>query len=265
MYSRFQIAKKYVNFYLHASSGKGHGVHSPFVFDFITNVLNKQDSNPASRMIENYRKALRNDARTITIRDFGAGSNLSPGSARKVSALARHSLKRPKYAQLLQRIASGYACKNIVELGTSLGATTAYLATSASAPQVTTLEGATAIADIAQHFFDKNHLDNIRLVRGDFSLTVPEALRSTGNIDLLFADGNHREEPTVAYFEAFLTKAHDHSIFIFDDIHWSAGMERAWGKICAHPSVTMTIDLFFIGIVFFRKEFLVKQHFSLRF
>lgn len=265
MYSRFQIAKKYASFYIQASSGKGHGVHSPFVFDFITHVLRKHNSHPAFHIIENYRKELKRSKTILSVEDFGAGSNLSKGAKRKVSDIAKHSLKRPKYARLLHRIASYYHCKNIVEMGTSLGTTTAYLATASSGPLVTTLEGAKEIAAIAKKFFLENHFENIRLLEGNFSNTIPEVLRTLTKIDLLFADGNHRKEPTLEYFDTFLTKAGNDSIFIFDDIHWSKEMEEAWKIICEHPAVTMSIDLFFAGIVFFKKEFLVKQHFSLRY
>ncbi len=265
MYSRLQIAKKYADYYLHASNGKGHGVHSPFVYDFITHVLNNRMTNPVFSTIEKYRKALKHDKRMITVDDFGAGSMLSGGTKRKVADIAKHSLKKPKYAKLLHRIASYYQCKNIVEMGTSLGTTTAYLAAAPSAQQVTTLEGSSAIAGIAMKFFVGNQFQKINLIEGDFGQTIPEVLHSLNTVDLLFIDGNHRKEPTLAYFDAFLKKANDYSIFIFDDIHWSAGMEQAWKKIRDHEAVTMTIDLFFIGIVLFRKEFLVKQHFSLRY
>ena len=265
MYSRFQIAKKYAQFYVHASNGKGHGVHSPFVFDFVINVLNKRKSHPSFRLIEHYRSALKKDHRVIPVDDFGAGSHLTTGKKRKVSDIARHSLKRTKYARLLHRIASHYHCQSIVELGTSFGTTTAYLAMASPTVRVTTLEGAPAVAEIAQKFFREHQLNNIRMVEGDFDKTIPGVLQSHERIDLLFIDGNHRKEPTLHYFETFLKKAGNNSIFIFDDIHWSEGMQAAWKTICAHPSVTMSIDLFFFGLVFFRKEFLVKQHFSLRY
>jgi len=52
---------------------------------------------------------------------------------------------------------------------------------------------------------------------------------------------------------------------VFDDIHWSAEMEKAWLEIKSHPSVQYTIDIFFLGFVFFRPDFKVKQNFSIRF
>ncbi len=265
MYSHWQIAKKYAGYYLRAANAHGHGTHSPFVFDFIVHVLNSKEKHSSFFLIERYRKRLLKGDRKLLIEDFGAGSAVADSNERKISEIARSSLKRKKYATLLFRIARYYQCKQIVELGTSLGTTTAYLALSSPDAKVTTLEGAGKVADIAEDFFDHTDLDNIRLVRGSFSDTLPGVLKELPRVDLVFVDGNHQEEPTVDYFDAFLEKSHPDTIFIFDDIHWSEGMEKAWERIKDHQSVTLTIDLFFIGIVFLRKEFLVKQHFVVRF
>jgi len=83
-------------------------------------------------------------------------------------------------------------------------------------------------------------------------------------IDLVYFDGNHQKEPTLNYFHTCLQKAHKNSLFIFDDIHWSDGMEEAWEQIKKHDRVHLTIDLFQFGIVFFEKE-MPKQHFILKF
>lgn len=264
MYSRFQLIKKYLSYYFAAANSKGHGTHSPFVFDFIIHVLDKKDSPASTTIIERYRQRLLRDHRKILVDDFGAGSAQLKTRERKLSDIARLSLKNKRLAALLFRIAKYYQCKSIIELGTSLGTTTAYLA-AATGSRVTTLEGAARIADVAEDFFESAGLRNIQIVRGDFKDTIHQVLKANPRVDLLFVDGNHQEEATVSYFQSFLPLMHDDSIFIFDDIHWSIGMERAWEKIKAHPSVTLTIDLFFIGIVFFKKDFLVKQHFTVRY
>lgn len=265
MYSSFQIAVKYFQYYLHADNSKGHGVHSPFVYDFIVNVLNHQTKDERFRVIEYYRSRLLRDHRMISVQDFGAGSTTMAGKERKLSDIAASSLKNRKYASLLFRVARYYGCKNIVELGTSLGTTTAYLALASGYTRVTTLEGSERIADIAEDFFEHAGFDQIRLIRGNFADTLPSFLESASTPDLVFIDGNHQEQPTMTYFESFLRLANPDTIFVFDDIHWSEGMERAWEEIKAHPSVTLTIDLFFLGLVFLRKEFMVKQHFEVRF
>lgn len=264
MYSALQLTKKFCSYYLKAGNGKGHGIHSPFVFDFIIHVLNDKKKYSGFEKIESLRQRLLNDSSVIEVEDFGAGSALVHKKNRKISEIARSSLKNKKYAQLLFRIAKYYHCQKIVELGTSLGITTSYLSSANKEAQVWTLEGSHEIAQIATNNFKSLDLNNIQLIEGAFEKTMP-ALTDLKNIDLLFVDGNHRREPTLAYFNFFLKQSSTKSIFIFDDIHWSAEMEEAWKILQEHPSVTMTIDLFFIGIVLFSTDFKVKQHFTIRF
>lgn len=265
MYTRVQLAKKYIYYYLSAGNGKGHGIHSPFVFDFIIHVLNDKKKYDCYKKIEGQRRALLANDKLIEVEDFGAGSTVLPFKQRRIKDIAASSLKPKKYAQLLFRIAQYYGAQTIVELGTSLGTTSMYLASAKQKPAVQTLEGAPAIAEIASQNFKNAGLNNLYLSVGSFEKTLPVVVQKIEKADLLFIDGNHRKMATLEYFEIFLTRKDDHSIFIFDDIHWSKEMEEAWYTIQQHPAVTLTIDLFFIGLVFFRKDFKVKQHFTIRF
>ena len=264
MYSAFQLAKKYFHYYFKAQNGKGHGVHSPFVFDFIIHVLNDKKKYDCYSKIESRRKQLLKNHSSIEVEDFGAGSAVMPFKHRKIKDIAGTSLKNKKYAQLLFRITKYYECKNIVELGTSFGISTSYLACNNDS-NVTTFEGSHSIAEIALNNFKQIDLHNIELIEGDFKNTIPLAIDTIKNVDLLFIDGNHRKEPTLDYFNFFLKKSRQRSIFIFDDIHWSKEMEEAWNLVQQHDSVTLTIDLFFIGLVFFSNDFKAKQHFTIRF
>lgn len=265
MYSLIKLASKYIQYFITASNGRGHGVHSPFVFDFIKNVLNDRRHFYAYDHIEDIRRKMITDETVLTIEDFGAGSTAVKGNQRKVSSIARSSLKPAKFGQLLFRIVHYYGLSTIVELGTSLGVTTGYLASPNTKNAVATFEGAAQVAAVAQQNFVALGLGNIQIVRGNFDDTLQPALCNMPAIDLAFVDGNHRKEPTLRYFEQLLPKANENSIFIFDDIHWSKDMEQGWDQIKKHPSVTLTIDLFFIGLVFFRKEQKKVQHFSVRF
>jgi predicted O-methyltransferase YrrM len=265
MYSVFQLSKKFVKYYLFAHNGKGHGVHSPFVFDFIIHVLNDNKKNQCYKSIESLRKQLLKDKRTIEVEVFGAGSAVIPFKNRKVKDIAGSSLKKKKYAQLLFRIAKYYHCKTVVELGTSFGISTCYLASADDASRVLTFEGSHNIAAIAINNFKKAGLKNIELIEGSFQKTLPAWTDKIENVDLLFVDGNHRKDATLEYFDFFKKKSNSRSVFIFDDIHWSEEMEEAWKLIQQHPSVTLTIDLFFIGLVFFSADFKVKQDFIIRF
>lgn len=265
MYSKGQLAAKYFSYYLKASNGKGHGMHSPFVYDFIINVLNDDRDFYTYDAVEEIRKQLLKDERVITVDDFGAGSTKLVSSERKVCDIARSSLKPKKYAQLLFRMVNYYQPKTILELGTSLGITTAYLAMAGKQSTIITMEGADVIAAIAQTNFKNLGLNNIELVKGNFDETLSSVVRCLLSIDFAFIDGNHRKEPTLHYFEQLLLVTNNDTIIVFDDIHWSEEMEAAWKQIKKHPQVTTTIDLFFIGIVLLRNEFKEKQHFTIRY
>ncbi len=265
MYSSFQLAKKFIHYYLTAENGKGHGIHSPFVFDFVKNVLNDSKFYDCYQIIEPLRKQLLKNNKLIEVEDFGAGSAFIATGKRKVNAIAKSSLKSKKFAQLLFRIAKYYKPGTMVELGTSFGITTCYLACANAASNVFTLEGSVAIGEIAKDNFNKASLKNINFIQGNFEETLPGVLNKTDRMGLVFVDGNHRKEATLHYFSEFLKRYTSSSIFIFDDIHWSREMEEAWTQIKMHPSVTLTIDLFFIGLVFFNPDIKVKQDFVIRF
>ena len=251
-------------YYLTASNGKGHGIHSPFVFDFIKNVLNDKQSYPAYQPIESLRKKLLADSTVIDVEDFGAGSTVIKTNKRVVAAIAASSLKPKKYAQLLYRMVKYYKPATIVELGTSFGITTAYLASANAASQVFTCEGSVAIASIAKQNFEALQLNNVQLTSGDFASTLSPLLSKLNTVNFAFADGNHRKEPTLNYFNQLLNCSMPATILVFDDIHWSAEMEAAWAEIKEHPAVTLTIDLFFISIVLFNPDINHKQHFTIR-
>lgn len=265
MYNLFQTGIRYLKYYLTASNGKGHGIHSPFVFSFITKVLNDDRDFYADAPIENLRKLLLLDERKLVIEDFGTGSNVKNNNIRSVKEVAGSSLKPRKFGQLLFRMADYFAPQSILELGTSLGITTAYLASARPTAQVITMEGSGSVAEMALQNFNKLQLPNIRLVPGNFDDTLEKTLSGIGKVDLVIIDGNHLFEPTLRYFRELLPFIYENSVLVFDHIHRSSEMEQAWETICNDDRVTLTIDLFFIGLVFFRKEQLQKQHFTIRF
>jgi predicted O-methyltransferase YrrM len=265
MYSKWQLAKKYLRYYFTASNGKGHGTHSPFIFHFINKILNDKKHYAEYDVVENLRRRLLKDEALLTIEDFGAGSSVSNTNKRTVASITKNAAKPKKFGQLLFRMVKGYKPDTILELGTSLGITTSYLSLARPGANVITMEGAGEVAVGASKNFEKLGLGNVSIVQGDFDKTLSSVINGLPSIDFVFVDGNHRQVPTERYFYQLLSKSLTDSIFIFDDIHWSKEMEAAWGTIKSHPSVRCTVDLFFIGIVFFRPEFHEKQHFTIRY
>ena len=208
VYSSLHIASHYLHYLLTAANGKGHGIHSPLVYDFVSKVLSDRTAYPVYRIIEAKRRQLLKDATILQVEDFGAGSRLHPLRNRKVKDIASSSLKPAKYAQLLYRMVRHYQPVTVLELGTSLGITAAYLASGLPAGgQLITCEGAPAVAAKARSLFQDLDLQPVRIVEGNFDLTLPPLLLETGRIDFAFIDGNHREGPTLAYFEALLQHA----------------------------------------------------------
>ena len=266
MYKGIELGMRYLNYFIRASNGKGHGIHSPFVFDFVTKLLRKNEEDSSRfQYIEQYRKYLLANKDTLAIKDLGAGSAYRNNIHRKISSIARSALKSPKYARLLYRMIRYYEIDSVVELGTSLGVTTRYLSLAQPANGVTTIEGSKALADFTERTIKEAGVNNVRLICGDFKDHLDNVLDDIKGRKLIFFDGNHQYHPTIDYFTKAMYIAGNDDIFVFDDIHWSPGMEKAWTEICQHERVTCTIDLFFMGVVFFKKEFHQKQHFSIRF
>jgi len=324
----------YLKFLL--KSTNQHGVHSPFVFKLLTECFYKKESKPGFKKVLAFRNALLKDHQVISVTDFGAGSRVFSSERRKVSAIAKNAGISKKRALLLNKLTSYLKCKNALELGTSVGISSAAIAAGNNL-QLTTIEGCPETANIAREYFRKFELDNITLIVGEFEDVLNGFLEkqesrdksqdkkqnredggpesedrmdsgdgrpkteeriesgdgrpeteaqnhpqtsflfplssflsplSTKNHkphppDLIYFDGNHQKEATLHYFEKLLPLAHNDSVFIFDDIHWSGEMEEAWEQIKAHPRVRVSVDTFYWGLVFFRKE-QEKEHFTIR-
>lgn len=241
-----------------------HGTHSPFVYKLVDEVIYDFKSNIEYNVIEQHRKKLLNDDRFITVTDLGAGSHLNKNRTKKVKEIAKNALKSPRLAQLIYRLAKDNQPKNSIELGTCLGLTTAYLAKAAPEAAVLTIEGCPETAAIANENFKSLNLTNVELLVGNFDELLPTEIEKRSKLDFVYIDGNHRKEATLNYFKWCLPKVHQSSILIFDDIYWSKGMKEAWEEIKQHPQVTVTIDLFWIGLVFFKTD-QAKEHFKIKF
>lgn len=241
-----------------------HGVHSPFVYELISQVLRPSDPVEEAAPIERLREDLMRSAQTIRVNDLGAGSKMFDLPIRRVSDIARNSAKQPKHAQMLFRLARYFRPAEVVELGTSFGISTLYMALGADEGRVHTIEGCPQTARIAQHHFELLDRKNIVPVLGSFRVRLPEVLQKIGRLDMAFIDGHHAKEPTLDYFKQCLGRSHNDTVIVLDDIHWSKGMEAAWEEIKAMPEVTVTIDIYQMGIVFLRKE-QSKEHFVLRY
>ncbi|MGZ3822887.1 MAG: O-methyltransferase [Mucilaginibacter sp.] len=257
----FRFAKDYL---LHRLRGKNrHGLHSPFVYRLVDEIIYDFEYKDIYKEIESIRTQLLSDNQVITVTDLGAGSLVNNNRKKKISDIARNALKPPKLAQLIYRLVNDQKPENIIELGTCLGTTSLYLRNAASDAELYTLEGCPETAGIAAEVFKKAGVGNIKQVTGNFDDTLPGVIKGLDQLDFVFVDGNHQKQATLKYFEWCLPKVHENTLLIFDDIYWSEGMKEAWEIIKAHPKVTVTIDLFWIGLVYFKKG-QVKEDFLIR-
>jgi predicted O-methyltransferase YrrM len=248
----------------HLTAKSRHGTHSPFVYKLTDEVIYDFKSIPDYKSIETQRKKLFNDDSVITVTDLGAGSHLNKNKTKKVKEIAKNALKSPALAQLIYRLAKDIQPQSVIELGTCLGITTAYLSKACPEAEVITIEGCPETAKVAYKNFQELDLENVELQVGNFDVLLPEVIEHKDKLDFVYIDGNHRKDATLNYFNWCLPKVHEGSLLIFDDIYWSKGMKEAWEEIKNHPDVTVTIDLFWIGLVYFRKG-QVKEHFKIKF
>lgn len=265
MYTTLQLIASYIQFIGTASNGKGHGMHSPFVYHFIKEVLNDTKKYPAYTQWTRWRKDLLSYQELVDLFEMGAGSRAGEKKQRSVSSVVKLASKPPRVAKLLFRIVQYYKPACILELGTSLGLSTAIFSLANPQAAIHTIEGVPSLASRANTQFSQWNLHNCQVHEGSFDEILSPLLERIQAPELVYIDGNHRKEPTLRYFSILLNKLSSQSMIIFDDIHWSAEMEEAWELIKKDKSVRCTIDLFHVGIVLFRKEFIEPRHFKVRF
>jgi len=246
------------------NAGNEHDIHSPYIFDLYNDVICDENPFYVYDDIESIRAKLLLTDMEITIEDHGAGSKVNKSNTRQLKDIAKNTLKSKKYGQLLFRLVNHFKPATILELGTSLGISTLYLTAPSKKIKVTTVEGCANTAKVAQINFDKIGFENIELMNDTFDRFLPNYLTKINTLDFVFFDGNHQKEATINYFNLCVEKIHKETIFVFDDIHWSEGMTVAWETIKKHPKVISTIDLYFMGIVFFNPD-LSKEDFVLKF
>nr|MBA3901962.1 class I SAM-dependent methyltransferase [Bacteroidota bacterium] len=222
---KLKILIKYFHYLLKANNR--HGIHSPFVYDLIDNVIYDTKVYPEYLEIEKIRKKYIADTGSIQIEDYGAGSSINSARTRKISEIAAYSAKSKKQAALLFRLVKYFKSSTILELGTSLGITTLYLAKAGENSKVFSIEGCPNTAALAKNGFENCSVQNITLTTGEFQNVLPGLIVGLPELDFVFFDGNHQKEPTLAYFEACLQKAGNNAVFVFDDIHWSDEMDQA--------------------------------------
>lgn len=246
-------ALRYLNYFIFSRHRNGHGIHSPFVFNLVSNILRNKTRPDIVCSIEKIRNELLDDSRSIKVTDLGAGSKKMKTSLRKVSDITRYSAIPRKYGILLSNMAEAFGKPFILEFGTSIGISTMYLAASCPGAEVITIEGCSSTSEIASDNFREAGLKNISVLNGSFDAILPEIRKEKRSPGLVFIDGNHRKEPVITYFNQVADMSDKNSVVIIDDINSSREMAEAWYEIKNHKNVTLSVDVFRMGIVFFRE------------
>lgn len=248
-------AVEYLKYVLHARNE--HGLHSPFLFELYNEVFKSPKEFYCFEALEAKRSALKNDHRKIKVSDFGAGSNYGGGSERSISNIAKQSLKSKKYAQLLFRLAHHLKPKRILELGTSLGLSTSYLALTNTTTEVVSIEACPNIHREANAIFKQFSIKNINAVNATFQDALPHL---EGYYDIIFIDGHHNGPACLAYLEELKKNMNDEIVVLVDDIRWSQGMFEAWLKMKQDPFFQVSLDVFELGVLIRRPQQSSSHH-----
>jgi predicted O-methyltransferase YrrM len=238
-----------------------HAFHSPFVYDFVTKVVYTDKTFYAFDTIEKLRWQLQNDHSIIELEELGAKEKGT--YTKKVSTIAQQAVLPKKYAQLLFKCIDYFKCTKILEIGTNLGITAAYLASANSKAKVVSIEGNPNLSNLAIKNSQTLGLHNTQIITALFDDSLPTLLNEN-NFDFIYVDGNHTEAATLRYFDWIKATATENTIVVFDDIYWSMGMTEAWQVIKKDTSISLTLDFYKFGMVFFKSD-RVKQDFVVRF
>jgi len=255
------LIKRYFKYLVFAKTK--YYLHSPFVYDFMVNVIQDDRKFYAFEEIAHLKKKLLKNNTIITVSEQGAGSR-KMGNKRSIKQITKVAGATQQKGELLFRLINYFNCKNILELGTSVGLGTAYMAKASPNCKVVTVEACANTLKIAQQNIKALHLSNVKTINATFSNFLKEQEEKNNHFDLVYFDGDHKKESTISYFNQMLTLKNNNSIFVFDDINWSDDMYAAWQHIIANPQISLSIDLFQLGVIFFKKD-QAKQHFKLYF
>jgi len=258
------LVARFLDYRIRAKSR--YKIHSPFVFDLINKVFRDSTICDDFRLLDPFVVELKGNNSAIETTDFGAGAGEKEYQIylKPLNKIVRERSHNVSHLHLLYRIARYFNPKYMLEFGTAAGVSTLYLKKGLPDSKMITMEGCPGLSAVARDNFDKLQLQNVEVANGNFDVMLPAILKKFEKLDFVFFDGNHRKKPTLDYFNQCMEKAHENTVFLFDDIHWSKGMEAAWETIKADKRVSLTVDIFWFGLVFF-KEGMEKQNFVVKY
>ena len=263
MNHRLRYALNFIKYWLFAKHRKGHGIHSPFLFELIIKVLNnKKPDDDLKNVLEIYTK-YKNSKKLLTYNEIGAGTSYRKSKKLSIGEITKTSSVNKKYGSLLFRLIKYFYCEDILELGTSIGISTTFIAQANTKSNFISIEGVTEKINVAKEIRSELN-QNTKFIVANLNDNLESILKEFEKLDFVYFDANHTKENTLKYFNLCINKSHNDSVFVFDDIHWSKGMEEAWAEIKNNKNVRLSVDLYRMGLIFFRKE-LSKEHYVIKF
>jgi predicted O-methyltransferase YrrM len=244
-------------------SNKGkHQIHSPFVFDFVSNCLKIGITENDKSLIRLYENSLKRNNQEIEIQDFGAGSKKMTNK-RKISKIYKTVSAKGVYAKLLYQLNKHYLFENVLEFGTSLGVGTLHLALGNQNSNIITVDACKNTSDFAQENLNNLAIQNVNFLRNTFYDFLLAIKGETIKFDLIYIDGHHDGEALQYYWKELAKHIHEETLIILDDIRWSESMLVAWNKIIENENYHLTMDLFRMGIISKRPK-QAKEHFVIK-
>lgn len=243
------VLMKYFRYRLRSRHRKGRGIHPPFAFELVSKVVyNSEKLNPEGSA-DSYRRNILKSRESIVLEGYGAGSKKTRGQKRRISSIARFSSVTVKQGHMLSRLVNWYNPAQVLELGTGLGISTAYLAASMRGATLISVEGDTGKAAYASTSLEAAGFSNLKLINDTFAACLPGLLIDLPERSIIFLDGDHRYEPTLSVVNSILDKKLDETLIVLDDIYWSEEMQQAWDNLRGHERISLSVDLFYMGIL----------------
>ncbi len=258
------LAIRYVEYLLNAKTR--YKIHSPFVYDLINKVFRNKTHVDDFDLLDPFVEQLKHYKSAVETTDFGAGAGESDYKVylKPLGQLVKARSHTKSRLHLMYYLVGYFKPNNMLEFGTAAGVSSLYLKKGLPDSKMITMEGCPGLSAVARDNFREMKIENIEVANGNFDVILDDTLSKFDKLDFVFFDGNHRKEPTLNYFNRCLEKAHSDTLFLFDDIHWSKGMEEAWNTIKEDNRVSLTIDIFWFGLVFFKKG-VTKQNFVVKY
>ncbi|MCC8170698.1 MAG: SAM-dependent methyltransferase [Parabacteroides sp.] len=227
---------------------KGFDVHSPFVFNLITKVIEERHSYYRFDTIESERRKLLYCPDRVEYPDRRRKNRLRTCT---VAELVQCEAITRKKGMLLFRLVTYFGSRNIVQVGTEAGISTLYLTSYAAGLACVALEASPRLAGIAGKLLNKQGRNPVDIRTGDYAALLPAALGGLPQVDFVFFNTAHEGLRNSLFFREAVTYVHPGTVFVFDGISNGKEMKAFWKEVRANPAVTVSIDLDSMGLAFF--------------